>query len=239
MISTQQLLYKLDLRLNKKASNEHQSIPLEDKILALREATIKLVKLKVDPNNIYNAGLDSFKKRYTDLQPLVVSFEGLNVNKTTEVYNSYEADITTTLEKYFLPLDAYALCTKGNCTEHLVEIPKEIKHGDISTYINNTHYSPSFEYQTTFAVISDNKFIIYTDGTFTVDKLHLSYLKYPKLIDSEGYINFDGTASIDQDTDLPDYLEDELLNIATLDLAMDTENVPAVQFSDIRNKTNE
>ena len=38
------LLYKIDQRLNKLSSNAHQQIQLEDKILALNEAQLKLIK---------------------------------------------------------------------------------------------------------------------------------------------------------------------------------------------------
>jgi len=239
MILTQQLLYKLDMKLNKKVSNEHQSIPLEDKILALNEAQIKLIKKKVGTNNIYNLGLDSFKKRYEDLQILIVQFEPLNVVPTEDIYDAWEADLTLLTNKFMFPLDMYALATRGNCKDRVIYLSKLVKHGDLSTLITNTHYAPSFEWQESFAVISGNKIITYTDGSFNITKFNLSYLRYPQKIDNIGYINFDGTPSINQNCELPDYLEDELLDLAILELAMDTENEPVVQFNEIRNKTNE
>ncbi len=239
MILTQQLLYKLDMRLNKKSSNEHQSIPKEDKILALNEAQIKLIKKKVGTNNIYGLGLDSFKKRYEDLQQLIVQFEPLSVSFTADIYSSWEADLGALTHKFMFPLDMYALCTKGSCTKRVVYLSKLIKHGDLSTLMFNTHYTPSFEWQESFAVISGNKIITYTDGTFVVDQFNLSYMRYPQKIDAAGYINFDSTPSTDQDCELPDYLEDELLDLAVLELAMDTENTPVIQYNETRNKTNE
>ena len=47
MIPVDSLLYKIDQKLNKLSTNEHQQIQLEDKILALNEAQIKLIKQKV------------------------------------------------------------------------------------------------------------------------------------------------------------------------------------------------
>ena len=41
MISVDSLLYKIDQRLNKLSTNEHQQIQLEDKILALNEQELK------------------------------------------------------------------------------------------------------------------------------------------------------------------------------------------------------
>jgi hypothetical protein len=48
MIPVDSLLYKIDQKLNKLSTNIHQQINLEDKILALNEAQIKLIKQKVD-----------------------------------------------------------------------------------------------------------------------------------------------------------------------------------------------
>lgn len=239
MISTTKLLYVLDMKLNKKASLEHQSIPLEDKIIALNEAQISLLKKKIDINNLYGLGIDSFKKRYQDLQNLIVQFEKLTVSPTTSDYASFEADLTKTKSKYFLPLDAYVLCTKGNCENKIVTIWKPIKHGDLTTLMFNNFYKPSFEAQETFCLISGNKYIVYTDGTFDVNSLHLTYLRYPVKIDAAGYIDFDGTPSINQDCELPYYLEDELIELAILELAMDTENNPVVQYDAIRSKNSE
>jgi DNA repair ATPase RecN len=75
MISVDSLLYKIDQRLNKLSTNEHQRIQLEDKILALNEAQIKLIKQKLDGTTADGLGLDSFKKRYEDLQKLVEPYE--------------------------------------------------------------------------------------------------------------------------------------------------------------------
>lgn len=47
MIPVDSLLYKIDQKLNKLSTNEHQEIPVEDKILALNEAQIKLIKQKL------------------------------------------------------------------------------------------------------------------------------------------------------------------------------------------------
>ena len=75
MIPVDSLLYKIDQKLNKLSTNEHQQINLEDKILALNEAQIKLIKQKVDgTSTISGLGLDEFKKRYEDLQSLVMPY---------------------------------------------------------------------------------------------------------------------------------------------------------------------
>jgi hypothetical protein len=81
--------------------------------------------------------------------------------------------------------------------------------------------------------------MVYSDGTFTPKTLYLSYLRYPKYIDKVGYVHFDGTDSITSDCELAMYLEDELVDLTVENLAMYTENAPAVQAAEVRIRTNE
>lgn len=64
-------------------------------------------------------------------------------------------------------------------------------------------------------------------------------MRYPQYIDKEGYINFDGNESVNSDCELEEYLEDELLDLTVQNLAMYTENAPAVQSAQFRIQTNE
>ena len=58
MIDVKELLYDIDLKLNKIGSNEHQGIELENKIIALNDAHINLIKLKFSENNVYKLGIE-------------------------------------------------------------------------------------------------------------------------------------------------------------------------------------
>ena len=243
MIPVDSLLYKIDQKLNKLSTNEHQQIQLEDKILALNEAQIKLIKQKIDGSNtVSGLGLDAFKKRYEDLQSLVVNYahQPLDLTLKNTQLNQWFAYLDELDPKYMFYIDSYVLADKGRCKDRKLWINQELaKHGDLQFLLNNTHYAPSFEYQETFNFISSDEISIFTDGTFTPTKLYLSYMRYPVYIDKAGYIKFDGTESIDQDCELATYLEDEILDLAVQNLAMYTENATAVQNAAYRIKTNE
>lgn len=242
MISTDSLLYGIDLRLNKLATNDHQEIPLENKIIALNEAQIKLIKTKVDPNNIYKIGLDGFKKRYQDLQFLVESAEEhpLELKITSNNLNKYTSAINGLTPKLMFYLDSYLIANKGECKDRVISTNADlVKHADITLLLKDSNFKPSFEYQETIVDISSDQIQIYTDGTFTPTKLYVSYIRYPKKIDKESYINFDGTDSVNQDCELEDYLYDELLDLTVQNLAMFTENIPSVNSSNQRINSNE
>jgi len=243
MILVDSLLYKIDQRLNKLSTNEHQQIQLEDKILALNEAQIKLIKQKVDGISVVSGlGLDSFKKRYEDLQSLVINYNNqpLPLQLKNPEINQWCAYMDDLSPKYMFYLDSYILADKGRCKNRKIWINKELaKHTDVSLLLNNNHYKPSFEYQETFNTISSNEISIFTDGTFTPKEIYIMYMRYPKYINKEGYIMFNGSPSTNQDCELEEYLEDELLDLTVQNLAMYTENASAAQSAQFRIQTNE
>ena len=243
MIPVDSLLYKIDQRLNKLSTNEHQQIQLEDKILALNEAQIKLIKQKVDGISVVSGlGLDSFKKRYEDLQSLVISYNDgqLPLTLKDSELNQWTAKIHTLSPKYMFYIDSYVLADKGRCKDRKIWINRDLaKHGDLQFILNNEHYKPSFEYQETFNFLGSDEISIFTDGTFTPKNIYISYMRYPVYIDKQGYVKFDGTNSVDQDCELETYLEDELLDLTVENLSMYTENMSAMQTAQQRIQTNE
>jgi hypothetical protein len=243
MIPVDSLLYKIDQKLNKLSTNEHQQIQLEDKILALNEAQIKLIKQKVDGfSTVSGLGLDAFKKRYEDLQSLVITYnhQPLKLSIKNKELNQWVANIHLLTPKYMFYIDSYILASKGRCKNKKIWINRDLaKHGDLQFLLNNTHYKPSFEYQETFNFISSDEISVFTDGSFTPSNVYISYMRYPVYIDKAGYIKFDGTPSIDVNCELEAYLEDELLDLTVQNLAMYTENQSAVQSATYRIQTNE
>ena len=243
MIPVDSLLYKIDQKLNKLSTNNHQQIQLEDKILALNEAQIKLIKQKVDGFSVVSGmGMDAFKKRYEDLQRLVINYiDGkLPLKVKNAEINQWSANIHELKPDYMFYIDSYILANKGVCKDRIIWINKDLsKHGDLQFLMNNDHYKPSFEYQETFNFISSDEISIFTDGTFTPSAIYISYMRYPIYIDKTGYIKFDGQPSTDVDCELETYLEDELVDLTVQNLAMYTENAAAVQSAQFRIQTNE
>lgn len=243
MIAVDTLLYKIDQKLNKVSSNKHQKIQLEDKILALNEAQITLIKQKVSGfSTLPGIGLDAFKKRYEDLQNLVIEYADGKIELAIKDKNINEwvGDITKLKPSYMFYIDSYVIASKGRCKNRIIWINKELaRHGDLQFLMNNDHYKPSFEYQETFNFISSDQISIFTDGTFEPSNIYISYLRYPAYINKEGYEMLDGSNSVNQNSELNDYLEDELVDLTVKNLAMYTENVSAVQSAQMRINSNE
>lgn len=242
MIPIITLSYELDQRLNKLSTFNHQVIQIEDKIISLNNAQIKLIKNKVSGNNIYKLGLDGFKKRYQDLQFLIENTEDHPFKPKESDKNLHRWIFTTdTLTpKFMFYIDSYLLASKEECKNRIIYVNEDlVKHADITLLLTNNNYKPSFEYQETFCDISSDEIHYYTDGTWNIDKGFISYLRYPKEMDIQGYEHFDGSQSTNIDCELEDYLKNEILDYAVEELAMFTENPVAIQNTQTRIQNNE
>lgn len=235
MIKVEQLIYKSRLRANKLATNDHQEIPIEDLILIINEAQLKLIKKKADK-------LDASRKGYEDLEFLIEPAEDhpLTLQLVNKHTNRWKADLSELDPPYMYYIDSYIIADKGECKDRVVWVNGDLaQHGSIPTLLNNSNYKPSFEYQETFNDEFEGEIGFYTDGTFTPTKAYLSYLRYPVKVDIEGYEDFDGVASKTVDSEFYEYLEDELLDIITQDIAQYTENPSAYQASALSRKDTE
>jgi hypothetical protein len=239
MILVDSLLYKLDQRLNRLATTIHQNIPLEDKILVLNDAQLKLIKSKV--SGIFLAGgLESFKKRYEDLSILIEGYKKLKVKEdNTGPVLTYKASRKDIKPEMLFFLGGYVDATKGKCENQKLWLNQGlVKHGDITLLLNTPDFKPSFEYRETFCSVGGDSITVYTDGTFKVNNLFIVYVRYPQKIDKAGYIGFDGTPSVDSNCELPEYLETELLDVAENMIAEYTANQFSTEASARRMVTN-
>lgn len=212
MISVESILYRLDQKLNKLSTNEHQQIPLEDKILWANEAQNKLIISKFDTEDTRRLGIDAFLKRYHDLEAIIEPWKKIELDASNTQLNEFSGSLDQLDPELMIYLDSYIIADKEDCKDRVL-YANLVKHGDLTTLLRNNHYKPSFEYQETLATISSGKYEAYSDGTFTPKEAQITYIRYPKKIDYEGYVNLEGNASVTQDSELPAYLEDELVDL--------------------------
>lgn len=240
MIQVDELLYEtFVLRLEKESRFDSASIPLENRLLYLNQAQIQLIKSYYGENNLYKLGFEAFKKRIDDLQILVVSEEKIIVKQVKPItkYNKWTADLTQP-SNYMLYIQSYCTASLGKCKDRLV-YNNLIERSDIDTYFKSAYNIPSFEWQEQVATIANNKLEVYTDGTYSLGYVYLDYIKYPPKIDKEGYIGFNGLPSINQNSILPEYLKNDLINITCGIVASSLEDNAQVQLAEKNKKDNE
>jgi len=238
MISVQELIYEFKLNMNKVNRQENVDIPVEDIIVYLNKAQLSWIKTKLNQNNIYKSGFDSIRKRIDDLQILKESNVKLTPTKTNDLLHlGYECPLSDA-PNYMFYLSSYAKAKKYNCSKILQT--DLIRSGELTTKYINNNYEPSFEWRYTLVTLGSDNLQIYTDGTFEIENVYLTYLRYPKQIDSMGYVKFDGTDSIDQDSELPEYAKSDLVDLAVKFAAMSNDNQSQVMYAEDRlNKNTE
>lgn len=249
MIYTADLIYEIDQKLNKLSGLDHQSIQIEDKLIALNNGQIKIVKKKLNPQNVLGVGFDGNKKRYEDLEFLVEPankhvIEGDDPQKglilTDPFLNKWSSDLSTLTPNYMFFVDGYLIANKGNCKGRIIYLNSHlIKHGSVTTLLNNPSWVPSFEYQEAFCTLSSKRIEVFTDGTFTPTQLYLSYIRYPVQMDYEGYVNSQGEDSNIVNCELPYYMKEELLDATVLELGIETENPTIAQVAQLRQANDE
>jgi len=238
MIAVHDLVYEFKLMLNKVNRQDNVDVPIEDILVYLNRAQLAWIKTKINPNNIYKAGYDSIRKRIDDLQRLKVDNLALTPVKTNDLlYLGFDCSIDS-LKDYMFYLSSYAVAKKNKCEKTLtIDL---VKHGDLSTRYLDANFSPSFEWRTTLATLGDNKLTVYSGEDFSIQKVFLTYLRYPKVIDMEGYTKLDGTNSVDVDCELPEYAKPDIVDLAVKFAAQSNDNqAQAVYAEDRLVKTSE
>ena len=236
MIPVEELIYEFKLNLNKMDRQDNVQVPLEDILVFLNQAQLSWVKSKVGENNIFRDGYEGTRKRIDDLQVLKVNDASLLLQKTTDVlYKGYKADLKT-IPDYMMYVMSHVGARKEDCKAGLtVDL---IRQNDLSTLYFDANFSPSYEWRTTLATIGQDNIIVYTDDTFEIENLYLTYLRYPMPVDSEGYIKIDGLDSSKQDCELPYYAKADILNLATKFAAQSVDNQAQASFAEDRSVKN-
>jgi hypothetical protein len=72
----------------------------------------------------------------------------------------------------------------------------EVKGENIDELLSDEFNKPSFYYRETFYLTNSNDVSVYKDN-FSIDKVKLSYYRYPNKVDIEGYEKIDGSNSSD------------------------------------------
>ena len=236
MIPVEELIYEFKLNLNKMDRQDNVQVPLEDILVFLNQAQLSWVKSKVGESNIFRDGYEGTRKRIDDLQVLKVNDASLLLQKTTDVlYKGYKADLKT-IPDYMMYIMSHVGARKEDCKAGLtVDL---IRQNDLSTLYFDANFSPSYEWRTTLATIGQDNIIVYTDDTFEIENLYLTYLRYPMPVDSEGYIKIDGLDSSKQDCELPYYAKSDILNLATKFAAQSVDNQAQAAFAEDRSVKN-
>lgn len=124
-------------------------------------------------------------------------------------------------ENYFEYSSAYALGSKGECSGEKIELIKELDDFNRPHYLSDEFTSPSFEYRETLYNIGGNNLnVFYKD--FDIDRVFLTYYRYPKSIKLENPDNPESYFDDSYDLDFDEKMINRIISRAVSNLDINT-----------------
>ena len=181
--------------VNRNATNNNISVDKPRFILLFRTVLNKYVEWILEKRN----GDDV---RY--IAPLLSLEVPLTLSSKKEQFDEFELP-----DDYFDLANLHVYAESGNCKKQRMTT-FEAKIEDIEELLNDENNKPSFSFRETFFLTSNKNAIVYKDG-FSINKVLLSYYRYPKQVDISGYTHLDGTPSTDINPELDAKVIDRVL----------------------------
>lgn len=214
-----QVSTKIDLRLNKSASNDYDNLWAYVKQEAFNKGVNEWVRRQYHGNNQRQEGDEETTIRVDDLQVLLKKD-----NVTIRDRGVYvESNKLPTDYLYYKRVTPYV--SKGSCTGVTIKshLKEEANVDDLLPSL------PSFEFEETFHTLIGNKIHLYHNKKFTVDKVELTYYRKPKFYDFKKL-----TDVIEFKEDVADILVDEACKI----ISSDIESLNQKQLAQERGESN-
>lgn len=155
------------VKAEKNGVNDGLSTSRDRFVIAFNEAQNKYTEF-----HLQNRGVDDV--RYIE-HLLVLDKKISTSSKTSNLYNF------PLPEDYLDLADVRGLCSQGDCKAQNLDL-FEIQTENSTEILRDEDNKPSFKWREAPYTIASNKVSIYTDDTFSVDEILLSYYRYPNQI---------------------------------------------------------
>jgi hypothetical protein len=215
-----QISAKINIRLNKDATQDYDNIWSYVKSEAFNKAVNDWVRRQYHGNNQKQEGDEETTMRVDDLQWLLkpdfltIRDKGVYV-ETNKLPSDY---------LYYKRVTPYV--SKGSCSGITIKshLKEEANVDDLLPSL------PSFEFEETFHTLIGNKIHLFHNNRFTVDKLQLTYYRKPKVYD---FKKLDDTTEFKDD--VAEIITDEACKIIASDIESLNQKALAEQRGEFNN----
>lgn len=188
---------KTNVKLSRNAGGDNITVDKPRFVLAYNEQQIRKIE-----DIINNKNDDEI--RYAQLM--------LTPNKELTINETFSDRVTFNLPKDYLDISsAYCIASKGECKSKKIAL-WQFKDDNYSEIIFNSNDKPSFEFEESPYIIADDNISVFKDG-FEIKKVILTYYRYPKNIDIEGYITADNKPSTNENPEFDDKMVNKIINL--------------------------
>lgn len=224
--------YDYKSKLNKIDSQQFRNLKVPEIDWKLNEAQYIFIKRIAEPKTNPTTGVEKNTRSIDDLRTIIVD------NLSIDVAPFKTGVVAGTLpDNYLHHLSSRSTCTKASCT---IDIPNTIqKHGN--KFVDSIFDKSSFEWREVNALFVGNALHLYNDGTFTITKLLLDYIRKPLYIHSAvdavgGKYNLPNGIALTgfQNCELPEYVHGEIVDLAVLITIGDLTSDYQAKFSKIQ-----
>jgi hypothetical protein len=183
-------------------------------------------------NDIFNRYIEwVLEKRNEDairyIAPLLVPNKKLSKAGSEHTFDKFNLP-----EDYFDLANLHIHASGGSCGG--VEVKAwEVKVEDVEEKFHDKFQEPSLPWRETFYHTADNKVLVYKKG-FSIQESFLSYYRYPKQVDIEGYIHMDGTPSQSVHPELDDKVVGRVLLAMSKEFSAINEDTAGYQMDSDR-----
>jgi hypothetical protein len=201
---------KFTEKVNRNRLNDNAAVGRSRFISLFREAERSFITWTLEKRNEDDIKL---------LQQILVINEPLKIDKTSETITSFKLP-----EDYFDFKNFRVFARKDNCVVKDFTL-WEIKGENVHELLEDAHNKPSFFARESFYQLASGAVSVYKDTDYTYTKGFLDYYRYPREVDIEGYIKFDGTESTSIDPEWDAKVVDKILDIAAKEFNMNNESL--------------
>lgn len=217
-----ELQIKIKERLNKLASLDYDNFECWQIAEAFNKAQLEWFRRQINGINQLQAGDGSNKMNYDDTQKLIKSIPLSGTSFSNDNPASFVTDAVPDDYLYYSSMYVMAkndCCPERNITVYIVD------KADLYVILRDDNKKPSFEWGETVAVISNNKFTIYTDRQFDITSIDLTYYRKPTPVSFLGCVDIStGLATPDVPCEFKDDIAEILVDNAVMILAADIES---------------
>jgi hypothetical protein len=207
-MTTSRAYQKYLLKTQENGTNDNLPVSKDYFVAIFNEAQNKYAEWHLDKRN-------SDERR--NIQQLLVP--DLIIEDSTKVLDHYDFELP---ENYFGFSSAYCFGSKGSCLQKRISLV-EVKDENKEEYIIDEDNKPSFLHRESLYQLVNNKVLVYTDD-FTVDKLSLSYYRYPQQIQLQDPSNPESQFDDTKSPEFEDRVIDRIISIAAGDYDLNGNN---------------
>jgi hypothetical protein len=219
-MNAREMHYDFKQKLNKIDSQKYRNLYVPEIDWKLNEAQDVFVKMIAEPRYAKLIGFESSQRTIEDIITIVEDqnqTSGTCITPTIYDTNRYLATIP---DDYWFHVRSKVIASKGSCTNVLLDTHQR-QHDDL--HERSPFDRSSFEWRYINMEYNSDGFVLFTDGTFQVNKFCLSYIRFPRFIhnaqDYQGgtYTSLSGQVLTgSQSCELPPKTHREIVDIAVL-----------------------